>query len=525
MSLGSARPVATVLTWPVARVVAADRTVVRVRDQHRTVRQRAHARADAAAAPASAGPSIMPEVEQPLADGGVHRRRPRRSAAPRTRCPRPTAAIRRPTRTDRTAAPSTPRPAGRRAAPRPWSRRTRRRSRLIGSNHHSWWMPAIATMTRSSYQARSHGDDRSTDVASCGVVVHGARATGWPVPATVVTSPVGQFDAAQQVVDRVGDDHVVPDGLGDLPRGSRHRPCGSANWPASAVRRRGRACPCRSGAPGVSPSAPARPAMLGRVGDQVGAVAQRRAPCPGTAAPCRRRRRHVRAVATVQGALRLVRRRSARRSAAPGPRRDPRRPWWPRHSPRGRPRQRRPRLGRVLLPGDQLRIVEHRVLDVVALDRGGQRVRVLLVLELRRVHADRRRARRAYFSSSGRSSSSTCRQLMQQKVQKSSRTILPRKSGQRQVLAAGVQPAATLGTRERVPSPPDHSAGRVALRRCGPHYCRCIHAYKYPAITACNAKLVNYAAFGFAGSWGTASAVQPGVDQFEIPAVSRRQRP
>ena len=60
--------------------------------------------------------------------------------------------------------------------------------RLIGSNHQSWWMPAIATTTRSSYQATSQGDDRSTARASCAwssTVERHCR----PVPATVTTSP------------------------------------------------------------------------------------------------------------------------------------------------------------------------------------------------------------------------------------------------------------------------------------------------------------------------------------------------
>ncbi len=50
--------------------------------------------------------------------------------------------------------------------------------------------------------------------------------------------------------------------------------------------------------------------------------------------------------------------------------------------------QRRPRPRRVGLPGHQLRVVEHRVVHAVPLDRRAQRLRVGLVHELRRVHAD-----------------------------------------------------------------------------------------------------------------------------------------
>src|SRR4051794_17800916 len=50
--------------------------------------------------------------------------------------------------------------------------------------------------------------------------------------------------------------------------------------------------------------------------------------------------------------------------------------------------QRRPCARGVRLPGDELGVVEHRMLDLVALHGCRQRVRVGLVNELRRVHAD-----------------------------------------------------------------------------------------------------------------------------------------
>nr|WP_229230440.1 hypothetical protein [Corynebacterium cyclohexanicum] len=51
--------------------------------------------------------------------------------------------------------------------------------------------------------------------------------------------------------------------------------------------------------------------------------------------------------------------------------------------------ERRPRAGRVRLPREEVGIVEDRVVDVVALDGGRERHRVGLVLELGRVHPDR----------------------------------------------------------------------------------------------------------------------------------------
>jgi hypothetical protein len=47
-----------------------------------------------------------------------------------------------------------------------------------------------------------------------------------------------------------------------------------------------------------------------------------------------------------------------------------------------------PGLGRVLLPHDHVRVVQHRVVHAVAFHGGGQRSRIALVLELRRVHPD-----------------------------------------------------------------------------------------------------------------------------------------
>src|SRR5690606_2772448 len=101
----------------------------------------------------------------------------------------------------------------------------------------------------------------------------------------------------------------------------------------------------------------------------------------------RRRGRHVRAVAPVQRALRVVLRdelldeggdrgrvplpRHLRHDVALGVDHD----------------ERRPRARRVRGPRDELRVVEHRVVHLVPLDRRRERHGVRLVLELRRVHA------------------------------------------------------------------------------------------------------------------------------------------
>ena len=72
-----------------------------------------------------------------------------------------------------------------------------------------------------------------------------------------------------------------------------------------------------------------------------------------------------------------------------------------------------------------------------------------------------------YFSSSGRSSSSTCRQLMQQNVQKSSRTILPRRSASVTALPPVFSQARprSSGARTRALMPPSCRTGRACSRR------------------------------------------------------------
>ena len=124
------------------------------------------------------------------------------------------------------------------------------------------------------------------------------------------------------------------------------------------------------------------------VGDQQRAAGQRERLAGEAQLGGGRRRRDVRAVAAVQRALRLVLADQLGDQPVEGVRvplagelRD--------DVPLGvDDDQRRPGPHGVLLPGRQLGVVEHRVVHVVALDGRGQRVRVGLVHELRRVHAD-----------------------------------------------------------------------------------------------------------------------------------------
>ena len=133
-------------------------------------------------------------------------------------------------------------------------------------------------------------------------------------------------------------------------------------------------------------------------------------------------------------------------------------------------RQGRPGLGRVLLPHVQLRVVEHGVVHAVPLDGRGQRGRVLLVLELRRVHAD---------------DDEHVAVLLLQRAQlvehvqavdaaegpKIEQNDLAAKVGERQLLPAGVQPLPTPqlgGTYTRcVPMPASlpRRAGSAAVTR------------------------------------------------------------
>ena len=146
-SLGSARSGGHSGHFVGRRVVPAYRSVVGVGHEDRPVGQGTHAervleqrlgRPGHPCARSRTGPG-RPRCASP----------PSRDVAQRatTRSRRSTAWRRRPRRTGRTAAPSRPGRAVRPAAPRPSCRRRRRPSRLTGSNHQSWWMPAMATIT------------------------------------------------------------------------------------------------------------------------------------------------------------------------------------------------------------------------------------------------------------------------------------------------------------------------------------------------------------------------------------------
>src|SRR5690348_10704099 len=100
--------------------------------------------------------------------------------------------------------------------------------RFTGSNHQSWWIPAIATMTRSSYQATSHGELRSTAFESCAsksTVPRHCR----PVPATVVTSPEVRFSPRSRWLTVSATTTSYP-AISATCGGSRHSPPGSLNW-------------------------------------------------------------------------------------------------------------------------------------------------------------------------------------------------------------------------------------------------------------------------------------------------------
>lgn len=105
--------------------------------------------------------------------------------------------------------------------------------------------------------------------------------------------------------------------------------------------------------------------------------------------------------------------------------------------------KRRPGASRVLLPGEQLRVVEHRVRDVVALDRGFECFRVTLVLELRGMDADHDQfvaellLQRAELVDHVQAVDAAERPEVEQ-------DDAAAQIGQGQVAAGGVQPAATL---------------------------------------------------------------------------------
>ena len=236
-----------------------------------------------------------------------------------------------------------------------------------------------------------------------------------------------QPDAAQRVVDGVGHHDVVAH-LGAYVGGQQQQALRLAERAAAGAPSTRPRVPTRCGAAPSRRRRPARRASGDRSRRPAGCRRAGRSPCRGSAAsvaggggatygPSPRCRvpfascSRTRSSSSTSSACRAPRRTAARR-----------------RTPRGRRRPASARRARrtashVVSSGSSSTGWSH----VVALDRGGHRVRVGLVRELRRVHADDDE-HVGVRSSSGRSSSRTCRQLTQQNVQKSSSTILPRRS-------------------------------------------------------------------------------------------------
>ena len=201
--------------------------------------------------------------------------------------------------------------------------------------------------------------------------------------------PVGEAYPAQQVVDRVGDHQVVPGHLGHVRRqqaqalrlgelGRVRRPVGPAAPPRAeppqdrrAVRRQLHDLVRRRRRHQKTPA---------RRGDRLAREVQR---------PVKNRRGYVRSLPPPQRPLGLVyrdqlvdQRGEPGSVSLAGHRRDDV-PLRVDHA------QGRPGPGGVLAPRHHLRIVQHRMRHAVPLDGRRERVGILLVLELRRVHPDR----------------------------------------------------------------------------------------------------------------------------------------
>jgi hypothetical protein len=262
-------------------------------------------------------------------------------------------------------------------------------------------------------------------------------------------------DAAQRVVDGVGDEDVVAQRLAQLLR-HEAQAVGLAEPRVVTVDQ-----PALTGAdPPHERLAVDRQLgerVVPRVGHQEVAARQGHGLGGEPQRAGRGLRRHVRAVAAVQRALGVV-----LRDQLVHDRLDRGRVPLPRHLRDDVPlgvdhHQRRPGAGGVRAPGDELGVVQHRVVHLVPLDGGRQRVRVRLVRELGRVHAhDHQLVAVAILQLT---------QLVQH-VQAVDATEgpevedhdLPPQVGEGDVVAAGVEPA-----------PPDEcgraDAGRS--RRCG----------------------------------------------------------
>ena len=130
--------------------------------------------------------------------------------------------------------------------------------------------------------------------------------------------------------------------------------------------------------------------------------------------------------------------------------------------------ERRPRLHGVLLPGRELRVVEHRVVHLVALDGRGHGGRVGLVLELGRVDADGHQdvgvllLERAQLGQDVQAVHAAEGPEVEQ-------DDLAAQVGQRELLAAGVQPAAAAQLGSTHPGPAGGvGSGHAVIQPCPP---------------------------------------------------------
>ncbi len=216
-----------------------------------------------------------------------------------------------------------------------------------------------------------------------GAVVHA------PLPARAGDGgdgAVGEADAAQEVVHGVGDDEVVTDLRRDLG-GEQREPLGLVELRGGAV-----GAAALAGADHRDDRGAVRgeadEAVAGRVGDEHVAAGQLDRLAGEAECGLGGRGGHVRAALGIEGAaggvglheaaddrvegLHMTLTGHGGHHVALGVDHD----------------EGRPGAGGVGVPGLQVGVVEHGVLDAVALDRGGERLRVALVLELRGVHAD-----------------------------------------------------------------------------------------------------------------------------------------
>ena len=363
------------------RVVPPDRAVVRVRDQDRAVRQRPDA--ERVLQQRLVGrPVHLAEVEQSLADRGVHGPAfdPPQRAGLTVHEPQSTVPC---GQSGRLGQP--------RLRERTVAQRLDRRARVRpGRPRHRIEPPELMDA--------GHGDDHAVvvpgDVPRRGQVDRERvvrrevdRRPPWPSAAGDRAHLAGgQVYPTQQVVDRVGDDHVVPGQLGDAVGG----PAQPVRFAELRDRRRTvrPAGPSPSDAPCGGVAVHLHERVVRGVGDQDRAAGQGERLCGVPQLGRRYRRRDVRPVPAVQRALRLVQHHEVvdqpgQRLRVPlaGHGRDEV-PLRVHHGERG------PRLGRVLPPHVQVGVVQHGVADAVPLDRVGEGGRVLLVLELRRVHPD-----------------------------------------------------------------------------------------------------------------------------------------